>query len=154
MSRYEIVPATHAHAAELAPRMRRADVEELADLGHAPLAALEQSIDASRHAYTASFDGRILCMFGVAPRSLLSDEAFPWLLAAPEMVRHAITLQKVSKPFITRARKEFIWLHNYVSPRNVVAIRWLRWLGFSIAATPTPVGPKGAMMLHFEMRDV
>ena len=36
MPEYRVVPATLAHAGELAATMRQADIDELADMGHEP----------------------------------------------------------------------------------------------------------------------
>lgn len=132
--------------------MRAADVEELFDLGLTPTDALLRSIRGSRDAWAGLVDGRVACIFGVYPLTTLGSEAFPWLLASDLMVQHAKMFLRLNRPYITQLRKDFKWLHNYVSARNLAAIRWLRWLGFVIDERPVLLGPKRAMMLHFEMR--
>jgi len=150
--KYTVVPATIKHCAELALTMRQADVEELSDLGHEPLDALEQSVAFSRESYAGLVDGRVICLFGVAPKGVLSDEGFPWLLASDELRSVSRVFLRLNRAYMRKISRKYRWLHNYVSPRNTDAIRWLGWLGFSVSTTPQPLGPKGAMMLHFEMR--
>lgn len=152
MSRFRAEAATMEHAAELALTMRAADVEELDDVGRQPYEALAISLAGSRDAYAALVDGKVACIFGVYPRSHISDEAFPWLLASDLIIRHGNTLHRLTMPWMAKVCSDFRWLHNYVSPRNVVAVRWLKRLGFVVSEELTPFGPKGALMRHFEMR--
>ena len=152
MTRYTVVPATLEHARALAPILRAADVAELAELCREPLESLEQSVAGSSEAFAVFVDGEIVGIFGVYPRSVISDEAFPWLLGSETMATHARAIMVFSRNWVEEKRKQFRYLHNYVSPHNVAAIRWLRWLGFTVSDRLTPLGPKGAMMLHFEMR--
>lgn len=152
MTSYAVVSATAEHAEELARTMRAADVAELADVGHKPHDALVRSLSGSMHAYAALIDGSVAAIWGVWPRSAFSSEAFPWMLCSDLAVRHPKAVHAYSTAWVVHVKAEFKWLHNYVSPRNVVAIRWLTRLGFEVSEELTPFGPKGALMRHFEMR--
>jgi hypothetical protein len=130
--RYEIVPATHAHAVELAATMRRADVEELAALGYAPLPAIEVSMVTSRDVWAGKADGRVMCIFGVSTATVLSDEAFPWLLTAQDMPRHAKIFLRLNRDYIAAIKTQYRLLWGLVCETNTTSIRWLSWLGFSV----------------------
>lgn len=150
MPRYEVRPATVADADYLASRLREVDVEECAARGHGPREALLKSIELSSEAWTGFADGQPICMFGVAPKTLTSDEACPWLLASVSLPRHAKAFLRANLPYMEHQRAQYRVLHNYVGSRNTVAIRWLSWLGFSVSAEETDIG--GMMMRHFEAK--
>lgn len=149
---YEVVEATMTHVAELAPRMRAADVEEVAVFGHTPLEALTRSVKVSRDAYAGLVNGRVICMFGVSSPTLMSDEGSPWLLGSDEIVRHAKVFLRLNRLYIAGIRRQYRVLHNFVGARNVAAIRWLGWLGFSISEHCQTIGDQGVEMIYFEMR--
>ena len=47
-------------------------------------------------------------------------------------------------------RQEFPYMFNYVDVRHKEAIRWLKWLGFTLNE-PTPYGPFGLPFHKFHM---
>lgn len=141
MTDYRIVPATPAHAAELAANMREADVAEVwAGWRHTPTEAINRSIAVSRDPLAGLADGRVVCIFGVASPIILSAVASPWLLGAKELPRHSRTFLRLNRLYTRHIRNEYAILENYVDARNALAIRWLRWLGFTIWE-PQPFGP-------------
>lgn len=150
-----IVPATLEHAHEMAPLMRAADVEEVAAFGRSPLDALVRSIRATGEAYAGRVDSRTACIFGVSMPSLMSDTGSPWLLATDEMVRHAPAFLRLSSGYMAGLRLRFRVLHNNVGARNVAAIRWLGWLGFTVSDERIYIGDNATEMRRFEfLRDV
>lgn len=116
---------------ELAPRMRKSDVEEIAaSSGVVPEQALFLSFlaGAETHSIIAP-DGEIIGMFGVVPTQ---DPmvGVPWMLASdrlPEIRKHFLPQ---SLEWVEKVNKQFPILTNYVDKRNTKAIRWLRYLGF------------------------
>ncbi|MGH7274384.1 MAG: hypothetical protein ACREIQ_08010, partial [Nitrospiria bacterium] len=70
--KYQIVPATDAHAVTLASRMRLEDrTEVLASSGYSPSQALHTSLAGSLEAWTCLADGEVVCMFGVGKTNML-----------------------------------------------------------------------------------
>ena len=133
MARYDVVRATEEHALELATNMRDADVQEVWAASHwGPEEALLVSLRASLDPKTGLADGRIICMFGVAQFSLLSDLGVPWLLTASELPDHAGAFLRRSRAYVAEARLRYSLLLNYVDARNIMCVRWLRWLGFEV----------------------
>ena len=102
--------------------------------GLEPKAALEASVNRSQWAYAAIADGQPQCIFGVSTLtdSLLGDDGAPWMLGANSLCRHARALLIVSRPQIVRMRSEYQRLLTIVHADNHQAIRWLKWLGFSM----------------------
>lgn len=149
MTRYEIVPATVAHAHALAPLMREHDRIECGAFGYQPLAALLTSIRNATEAWTGLVDGEPVCMFGVSQLVMMDDEGQPWLLATDKMVRHARVFLRLNRGVIPVWRRRYGRLFGAVSAANAVSIRWLRWLGFAIGDTAFPVGPSAVPHLSF-----
>jgi len=151
MVKYEVASATHDHAKVLATNMRQADVEEAWDAYHlSPLVALQMSMAASRDTKVGLADGEIVCMFGVGRLSELSCDGRPWLVGSDALPKHARAFLRRNKAYISSIKTEFYALENYVSVKNKVAIRWLKWLGFTVHS-PEKYGVEGLMFRRFDM---
>jgi hypothetical protein len=148
---YQVVPATEEHAAELVANVRAADAAELwAGWRHTPAEAVAASMRVSRDTLAGiEPGGKLLCLFGVAPATALSDFASPWMIGTEELPRHARAFLRVSRAWTGLIREEYSILLNYVDERNVLAVKWLRWLGFTIRE-PEPFGPDGLPFHRFE----
>ena len=142
----QIVPTTPEHVAELARTMREADVEEVwAAAKLLPLEALQEGVQASDEPFTGLMDGKVVCIFGVAQATVLSEEGEPWLLASDLIDETAHTFLRVNRVYVREIKKRYSKLSNYVDERNTAAKRWLRWLGFELQ----PAEPYGAFGLPF-----
>lgn len=124
-------PATAADAEYLAPRLRPDDVREIeAASGRTPLEALKLAVGISDEAYTfrVSPHAAPFCIFGVArdPRQYGSV----WFLGTPEVGSHGIELMREAPFWLERWANKYYHLHNLVDPRNTLAVRWVRKLGF------------------------
>ncbi|MGO9410038.1 MAG: hypothetical protein ACLQCB_04720 [Spirochaetia bacterium] len=138
-----VVPAHHDHIFYLAEHMAEADRDEVtAAVGMGPYPALEDSLERSVVAWTGMVDfDRPVCMFGVSPIDILGGVGSPWLLGTGELPRHAKTFMRLNKEYLLRMLELFPHLENWVDARHVVAIRWLKWLGFRFDEEPVPYGP-------------
>ena len=151
-TRYEMVPATLEHALELAENMREADVREVWAAAHyTPEQAALFSLEASRDATTGLADGRVVCMFGAGAAAIISTTGVPWLLTTDLVDRHARVFLRKNKRVVEEMRDRYPLLRNHVDERNIAAIRWLRWLGFSILPSE-PFGVEDLLFHSFEMR--
>ena len=144
--------ATVADAEHLAPRLRQADIDEVeAATGSDPLEALLTSLRHSEEAFVWEVDGEVVCMFGVAGASLMSDRGSPWMLTSDVLVHHARVFLRGAREAIAYWKKDYSYLCNFVDARNTQAIRWLQWLGFDILP-PRAFGPQDMMFHIFEMK--
>jgi len=148
VAEYQIVPATREHAVKLAARMRASDLRELRALGLDPFVALYDGIKVSRDAVTGLVDGRVLGMFGVAVYVPLSDEGCPWFLGSYEVPQHSRAFLRFCKTGLSHIAPQYSLLVNYVDARYPEAVRWVRWLGFTVDA-PEPRGPHGVLFHRF-----
>lgn len=125
----EDIPAIVASA-------RAADVQEMAALGLTVERALQGGMQVSDWSYTGLVDGAPVCMFGVAPRSVLSGEGIPWMLGTNALEAAQVPFLRTCRPVVAAMRDAYPRLANFIDERNTVAMRWLRWLGFRFDDTP------------------
>ena len=146
MAKYEVISTTEEHILELSQTMRKPDVDEVwAGWHKTPLEALRSSVKYTKQSWTGLANGRVVCMFGIAQPSILSYAGTPWLLGSEELPKHFRTFLRGNKIYIKAIKKEFEFLENYVDTRNVIAIRWLKWLGFKL----NPAEPYGVEQRAF-----
>lgn len=134
----------------VADNAREADVLELwaSDLA-TPLHCILQGTMAEGEAWAGLIDGKTVCIFGVVDRA--NGIGVPWMVGTPDIEAAAITFARGSYA-VTRAMfKRWSYLTNWVDARNCHAIRWLRFLGFTIHE-PEPYGKLGMLFHPFEMR--
>lgn len=146
------VPATLAHADDLAPRMRASDRAEVWASGmFTPAMALRMSVAHSLVSVAALADGVPFAIFGVAPRSLVSETGIPWLLGSDDVCTHQKVFLRQGRMYVGAMLNLYPRLENYVDARNTTSIEWLRWLGFDILPA-TPFGAFGLPFHRFVMR--
>lgn len=134
----------------IAANAREADVLELAAVGSDPATAMYKGLVMSTHAWTGLVNGVPVCMFGVAPRSVLSGRGYPWMIGSRLLERYAVTFIRRCMPQVQKMRDSYNLLENYVDARNELAIRWLMWLGFTIQPA-APYGLNGEPFHRFLM---
>lgn len=130
----EIVPATLAHVEDLAPRLRKADLAELAaSTGGDPAEILTLSVAMSPLAWAWVRKGRTVALFGVAPSGHSPSVGIPWLMAGRGIARHKVFFVRRSVKYRDAMLDAFPVLENWVDCRNTLSIQWLSWLGFGMA---------------------
>lgn len=128
-----MLPATEDDVRELAPWLRAEDRAEVLALGCDPVDGLLQSLSGSCEAWTYRDDERIICMAGVAPLSLIGRTGVPWLLGSDLVPAHRRAFMLETRRMVARWLGMFSVLRNTVDCRHEAALRWLRWLGFSLS---------------------
>ena len=140
---YQIRPARPEDADLLAPHLREIDCRELWALSRLePGEGLRLSLKCSVSAWTAETGGEIIQIWGVSRLGgLLDFVGQPWLLGSDILER-----PEVAREFIRRSRAcareleaGFRRLENVVHAENRLAVRWLKWLGFTFAPEPARV---------------
>ena len=143
---HQIVQTRPEHVEALLPFIRQADVEELWALDHkTPEAGLIQSVMSSTESWTGIVDGQVICIFGVAPVSMLCGEGMPWMVGSTLIEKYARIFLKHDKSIVDKWLEMFPHLFNYVDERNIKAKVWLKRLGFTIHKAV----PKGKEQLPF-----
>lgn len=151
MAEITLSPASLAHAAPLVAEMRALDLQEaIATAGPDVLRTTEQSIAVSYQPYAAHVPDGLLCVFGIAPLSLMGDVAAPWALGTDRMTRNAAGVLRIAERYFAWARLIFPKLVNHVDARNAPSIRWLKRVGFTIDPAE-PFGLAGLPFRRFHM---
>jgi hypothetical protein len=73
----------------------------------------------------------------VLPDSLTATSGSPWLLTSADLKDAKVAFAKASRHYIPYLRNRFTYLHGWCYERNTVSLRWLKWLGYTIAVEPT-----------------
>lgn len=131
--------ATDQDRADLAARMCQADRDELvaAEVGMECLSVPAQAL---------RWHGELVCLFGVVPIPSERGAGIPWMLCTDTLAAVPRRgMARISAQVVARWRHGHTHLRNLVHRHNDQALRFLRWLGFSI--DETPVGPGGAFFL-------
>ena len=151
----QVIPATMAHAARL--DLRPGDRAEIAALGLTPDLALRRSLERAlwSDAYVVhdgeGAGGEVAAIVGLGLPSMLARVATPWLLTGMPVDRHRKAFLRLTRERVERLRGEWAELVNYVHADYAQAVRWLAWLGFSLAPA-APFGPRGALFHRATLR--
>lgn len=145
----EIVPATMAHAAAI--DLRSGDRREVEAHGTDKMTALKASLDRSIWADAYMVDGEVAAILGCGMVSLLGGEATPWLITGKPVDQHKKMFLQETRARIAALRREYTALSNMVHAPYTEAIRWARWLGFTVDP-PVPMGPFSEPFCRIWMR--
>lgn len=94
--------------------------------------------------------GELVCLFGAVPQP--SGGGVPWMLCTttlPNVPRRQMA--EVSRRVVAEWRQRFSSLTNYVHRHHAQALRFVRWLGFTV--DQTPAGPDGSFYVFTWERD-
>lgn len=88
-------------------------------------------------------------MFGVGSINVLAGVVAPWLLGTDAATESPRQFMRMSRDFKAQLLVRYPVMRNFVDDRNVVSIRWLRWLGASFS---DPIDVRGYQFRLFELR--
>lgn len=131
----------------MAPNLRKADEQECWAAAHkTPIESLVGGLQSSDRCYTVLHKGEPIAMFGVVSHEPEAGE-FPhigivWMLGTDQIVDLWQAFGRWSKVWLNEVGYGYDALMNYVDARNTRHLRWLRWLGFEIAALHEEHGPE------------
>lgn len=83
----------------------------------------------STHCWTGFVDGEIACMWGLVPPTLLSDQAYLWLVTTDLVKQHRFALVRHSQRMVEQALEIYPLIVGQCERGNEEAMRWIRWLG-------------------------
>ena len=130
---------------------RAADRDELwAIARRTPEQAIRLGIDGA-DAFTVFLHGECAGIFGCVPSPVACGVGAPWGVFSDVITRYPLPFLRASRRAVASWHDSFYALHNLVDARNVFAVRWLQWLGFTIAPAQ-PFGPDGLPFHLFSWR--
>lgn len=96
--------------------------------------------------WEGKIDGKTVCVWGMVPPTLLSDQAYIWLFTHDELVReHQFVFVRRSQRMIEQMLEEYPRIVGHCLVDSQRSIRWLKWLGATF-------GPPTGMLVPFEIR--
>jgi hypothetical protein len=150
--RVDVRPVEQSDISELAASLRAQDRAELNAAGwHDHLHTIRVSVSRSDWSRTATVDGRVACIFGVAPfggGSLLDPRGVPWMLGTDLVPQNRRALARLAPQYIRAMLQTYPHLLNTVHARNTLAVRWLQRAGFTLAPAHDV---RGELFHRFEM---
>ena len=148
----EIIPAVALHIEQIAKNTRKPDRDELWAMSLCkPEDAMRLGLLYSDKALTGMIDGEPVCMWGVTTVSLYGGVGSPWMVGTDKLDRHAATFLRRCGRQVKELFAEYRRLENFVDARNTRAIKWLKWLGFSVDDKTKPHGALGLPFHRFVM---
>jgi len=137
-NRLTIRKATANDAEYLAPRLRKADLEEIAAAGQEPLKSMHMGI-ACGGAYVVVPVGNPsspIAIFGFIGDP--GNGAIVWMLATDDLVKYKMEFLVKARDAVDAASKKYGLLYNRVYRKNLLHIRWLKWMGFTFVDDNQP----------------
>lgn len=150
----EIREVTDEAVKYVAENMRLDDVAEVWALSRlSPQVALDTSVAITPYSLAAYVDGRPAAVFGVYER-LLGNVGVPWLLGTDDVLKGARVLLQHTKPFLKHQLLSYRRLENEVHAENRLAVRYLRWAGFTLSEPYVTSTGATAIRFWMERNDV
>ena len=79
--------------------------------------------------YEGRLDGVVACVWGMIPPTILSEQAYMWLLTTDIIAEHKFLFIRYSQRWIEEALKHWPLICGDVLVDNEPAKKWLRFLG-------------------------
>lgn len=90
---------------------------------------LANCILSSQSTWAGVVDGEVACVWGVISPSLLSDQAYLWLLTTDLVDEHKFLLVRHAQIIVEDLLKEYRTIVGHVHAERPRSIKWLKMLG-------------------------
>ena len=123
------------HAFDLAKKLKRSDMDELAIMGNDPLSSL---LSPFRYKYRKNIntysvltqDEEVIAMFGVIPLPDNERNGAVWFLSQQFTPKQSYYFAKRNKKWTDYFLSDYDYVFNIVPIHNISTIKWLKWQGF------------------------
>jgi hypothetical protein len=88
---------------------------------------LTEAVVLSTDIIVGMFNNQPLCFIGIAPRSLVSDSAYIWMITTDEGKRHSILIARYAKSFVEIVMLKYSFIFGDCFDEK--SRNWLRHLG-------------------------
>ena len=93
-----------------------------------------------------SNDNQPILMYGIVPNE--NNVGVIWMLSTQDITKEQVSFLRRAKEFIAEGSEKFSLLCNFVHSDNILAIKWLKWLGF-VVESPKVIGLGKKQFLFF-----
>ena len=113
-----------------------------------PTEVIEMSAKSAGEAWVILHNEKTVGIFGVSPKSFLTDTGIIWFLGTTEIEKIWLTFGKETSAIVQRFLKKYQRLENWAAFENKKTLRWLKRNGFQIEA-PKPYGVYDEKFCYF-----
>ena len=119
-------------------RLQRYDHELVVKVGIRPEQELTlfQCITASTMTWVGYVEDEPACMWGLIPPTLLSSQAYLWLLVTKLVQEHQFCFVRHSQLELAKMLERYPSIVGHCDRRHADSMRWLRWLGAKFSDEP------------------
>lgn len=96
---------------------------------------LHEVVSRSVEVWQGLIDGRVECVWGLIPPTILSERAWLWLIYTDTIEQHKFIFVRNSQRYIEDALTRYPEIVGEVDPKSSLSVRWLRWLGAEFVGT-------------------
>ena len=147
-----MVVASTKHVQALLDDIRPEDAAEVeATTSEDMYTLIARHIKKSNESWSVFNDDKLVAILGVASLSLVSGIGTPWALSTNEATKHKRVFMKASRILMDNWLIKYPILICYIDARYKKALRWAKWLGFTIHP-PKPYGEKQLPFHKVEVR--
>lgn len=145
---YNVRLATVEDILWLAPRLREADVAEIAAAsGRTPLSVLVSGLADSAPCLVGTADGVPVAAFGIVP---VTGSGAVWLLSTPALETHASAFLRRSRGWLDAQQIAYPTLTCTADARNTLHARLITWAGFKRVGVSPAHGRARTPFIHYE----
>lgn len=101
----------------------------------------------SNETWAGFYQDAIACLYGVWTASLLSDEAYLWLVTNDLVKAHPFVFVRHSQLVTQKLLKDHRLIHGHVHAGHINSIQWLEWLGVKLIRSKIENG-----LIPFELK--
>lgn len=147
----KLIPLTKEHLPHLVANLREWDRKELKSFRDIPVEdSLKELLGVGSVWLSPKGNPCVVC--GLIPHERVKGIGVPFLLATDEFYEHTRLFARESRLWVEDALTKYPLLFNCVAAENKVAIRWLKWLGFTLTVEEYTLGNLGLSFYPFYMR--
>lgn len=114
----EVEALTKAQLRSMLPPMNEADTR-----------TFDECIASTGEQFAGMISGKLVCVWGLCPPTVLSNRAYLWLYVLGDIEAHKFLFVRHSQRVIETALRDYDVIYGVTDVRNTSAIRWIKWLG-------------------------
>lgn len=103
------------------PNMLKEDLEEM-----------EEAAERSKTLIAGMYEGKLMCILGFVPGSLVSDTAYAWLLTTDAALDHPVVYGRYTKRVLAKVKETYPRLVGICLKDNKLSKAWLERLGAKV----------------------
>jgi hypothetical protein len=101
-----------------------------------PIGTVFREVQKSSEAFAGLIDDRVLCLWGVHTRTILSNAVYLWVLTSKLVEEHPFLFVRRSKILIDSLLEEYESIDGHVLVTNSMSVKWIKWLGANLQEGP------------------